>query len=752
MSVGTRPIVEKDPPPPPAAKVPHQGGGLGAVSSTILPGTTAESATALPVLWGTAKVPALLLERAAPVLGSYSAWQAGTSYVVGDYVTNAGMIFQCVQSGTSAGSGGPATVSGQLANVSHGITVPGTPYTWTFTDGGTFGADAGVWNQNTGGWMLAVDSAPASANNYWCNRGTGVYTFYSANQSDAVSVYYSFAANSTPVTDNTCSWSYVQAMPLQVYSQRFSAALCEGAATAMKGSWWDQERAGASNSTRLAHGMTPHLGPDAGGQTSNNGYYANYEHTALVSVDLNQRCFSGTQQEIPAIAVEVAGALTSSTIVDPSPADIVTDLLTHSRRGAGLPSSLIDTSITGTAAAGYRVYCDATGLRFSMLVDSQRSVLDILGDILAATNSDAVWSGGKLKIQPLGDQTITSPVYGSTSYVPSNVAQYDLTIDDFLDKTDPVKITRRSAADCLNAWPIEYTDRAQGYIRATLEDPDVADIDQRGIMRASTTSLPIILPDGTSATALSRIIAQRNLYNRNEYTFRLGWRYVSLEPTDIVTLTEPLLGLVRAPVRITSIEDAGDAGLTMVAEDYLAGVQAAARYKPARGDGYQPSVQLTASHIMAVYDVTTSVALFALAADIVVYNGMGGFAYFNGTLGLAVAVTDVLGMLSAGVVTIKQTGIYQCTTKISVKDAINVSSGTFSGGIGTTSSNGDLSVKALNYSGMVGADTEFSDTTSPMLLLAGTTVGPVFYAGSTGNTLRIYCDPKKTFFMVKRLT
>src|SRR5207237_1375358 len=85
--------------------------------------------------------------------------------------------------------------------------------------------------------------------------------------------------------------------------------------------------------------------------------------------------------------------------------------------------------------------------------------------------------------------------------------------------------------------------------RRPVEDPDQADLDVRKeIRRAGTLSLPLVFPDGKSPGMISRNLAQRSLGVRNTFTFRTSWKYITLEPTCIVTLTDPYLGLAQTPV------------------------------------------------------------------------------------------------------------------------------------------------------------------------------------------------------------
>jgi hypothetical protein len=158
-----------------------------------------------------------------------------------------------------------------------------------------------------------------------------------------------------------------------------------------------------------------------------------------------------------------------------------------------------------------------------------------------------------------------------TGYVPANAAAYNLSLDDFLDKDQPVQWDRVDDADTYNRWPVQYVDRQLGYVQTTVDFPDQSNADLRGVRDAGTVNLPVCFPDGTQAVAISKILAQRSLRVRNTYRFRLDWRYILLEPTDVVTLTDSFTGLVGAPVRVVDMEEQDDGTLLFTAEDYPAG-------------------------------------------------------------------------------------------------------------------------------------------------------------------------------------
>jgi hypothetical protein len=81
---------------------------------------------------------------------------------------------------------------------------------------------------------------------------------------------------------------------------------------------------------------------------------------------------------------------------------------------------------------------------------------------------------------------------------------------------------------------------------------------------------------------VARDVAQRLLQRgaavRNVFTFRLGWRFMRLEPMDVVTLTDSVLGLQQFPVRITEVAETEAGTLQITAEDLPIGVHSTASY------------------------------------------------------------------------------------------------------------------------------------------------------------------------------
>lgn len=584
------PIPEQDPAP----------AGQGSIAMTL-----ATPGRPIPILYGTRKVNALLLEKTAPVYLSTGWIQrriATTAYQVGEYVlcktyissgytTGQDCVLTCTQSGTTSASA-------------------------DFTGGGLFYVGQRGIIDGTCLWELRLIFPTVAAPPAWL--ASNPYVYGSTVLNDGGKEYFCSQAGTSAgsggptgtgdnITDGTCRWAY-NPESAALRAQTICVAICEGEAQGSLQMWWGKERVAALSLTSPGRKLAIQLGKDDLSQAVPSPFDTaiDYQHTALA---YGTEVPTESQAEIPALAFEMQGAMFGVATRDVNPADIVNDLLTHSRRGCEWPSGRVSTTITGTGAGDFRVYCDAFGLRLSLLIDTQKSALAHMADLLTATNSDAVWSQGKLKVVPLGNVASTSPVYGATNYSPTNTSQFALGVDDFLGDGPPVEMSRRPDADCFNSFPVEYVDSANGsYARIVLEDPDQSDVDVRGLVRAPAISLPVAFPGGEAPTMLSRIYAQRSLYTRNTYRFRLSWKYVALEPTDIVTLTEPELGLSATPVRIVSISEGEDFTLDVIAEDYPAAVQGAVAYTPQAGDGYESNDGATASRLPVSLDGSTMTA------------------------------------------------------------------------------------------------------------------------------------------------
>lgn len=280
----------------------------------------------------------------------------------------------------------------------------------------------------------------------------------------------------------------------------------------------------------------------------------------------------GSDGTLPNYSFEVKGLNIVSGGMDSNPADIVNDLLTNQYYGAGISSSLMG-SLTLL-----RNYCTEYGMLLSLGQSTQEAVFDIIKRILQECNSEIVYSEGMVKFIPYGETA-------KGTYSPNITPIYDLNDDDFLDVEQPIKVTRSSPTDAYNSVKIEFYNRANNYNVETDEEQDLANIDLYGYRPQDVITMHEIC-DSTTAHTVAQLLLNRTLYVRNTYEFRVTWRYSLLEPMDVITITDSILGLNKYQVRIVEISENSDYELTIIAEDFPFGVSTASLYPKQNSESY----------------------------------------------------------------------------------------------------------------------------------------------------------------------
>lgn len=362
------------------------------------------------------------------------------------------------------------------------------------------------------------------------------------------------------------------------YEAAVMMALCEGEIKGVTRIWRDKEKFSSPASLRLTlykggeeQPVWPHLQ-----QAKHAAQAISYSGTAYLCSPNYELTKSA---QIYSHNFEVDGKLGYSTsIVDANPRDIIRDLLTNQKYGCGFPvENLGDTDV-------YSTYCRAAGIFLSPVYSEQQEAQRNIAELLEQTNSAAVFSQGRLKIVPYGDSGLSG---NGATYIPNLTPLYDLTDDDFIvsGAEDPVRVERKTNADAYNQVQIEYLDRANDYNIAVAEAKDQANIEQYGIRPKDAVKMHGIC-DAKVARQVAQLLLQRALYVRNEYEFKLGWKYCLLEPMDLVTLTDGGLGLDKTPVRITEIEEDEDGVLNVKAEDFPFGTASATEYPTQPSLGY----------------------------------------------------------------------------------------------------------------------------------------------------------------------
>lgn len=274
-------------------------------------------------------------------------------------------------------------------------------------------------------------------------------------------------------------------------------------------------------------------------------------------------------------------------VVDADPKDVITDFLTNAASGVpGWGSGLLGDM------SDYSLYCRASNLLLSPVLESQTTANSILTEWLLATNSDTVWSEGVLKFFSYGDAAVTG---NGVTWTPNLTPAYALGEDDFCENDDgPVQQDIVDQSDAYNIVQLEFLDRANQYNVGIATAPDLANIVTYGPRKQDPTTVHCICDAGIAQIS-AQLYVQRTLYIRDQFSFQVPWNFALLEPgIDLLTLTtvSDELNLTEELVRIIQIDEDEDGLLTMTCEGMTIGAGNAATYASHSGSGYQPDANV----------------------------------------------------------------------------------------------------------------------------------------------------------------
>lgn len=269
-----------------------------------------------------------------------------------------------------------------------------------------------------------------------------------------------------------------------------------------------------------------------------------YDHTAYVA---NGSLPLGGSAALPNYTFETRALLPYNPAVtyDAEPSAIWTDYLTDPVHGADFPYLGDLTQFTN--------YCVAMAIFLSPAELTQRKATDFLNESLQATNCEAIWSQGLLKVIPYGDETV---VGANGTFVPNLTPLFSFTDDDYIvssEGADPIISERRPPEEIYNTLRVEFMDRANQYNLALAEATIDLDVIANGKRPMQNISLNQITT-GTVARLVAQLILNRQFYIRNTYTFTVRADYCQLEGMDVVEINDATLGLSHKLIRLTRVE------------------------------------------------------------------------------------------------------------------------------------------------------------------------------------------------------
>ena len=269
---------------------------------------------------------------------------------------------------------------------------------------------------------------------------------------------------------------------------------------------------------------------------------------------------------------------------------------------AGTVASITSLRQIGEVASGSSNPAPITVCNAPYFVADQGVTYANTGAALSYTGASYPTSAGTYGMNPVGTYLFAEADEGTNveisyqyktaaSYTPNVAPIYNLDDDDFAhdDDEDPLQVSRSDPFAAYNVYRLEVADRGNAYNLTMVEARDqnaieVLSLGAGGVgtfqgMRVAPTVTAHEICDTNVGLLSAQLMLQRSVYIRNTYKFRLSWECCLLDPMDLVTVTDPVLGLDNAPIRITEIEEDGNGLLEVTAEEFPLGVASATLYK-----------------------------------------------------------------------------------------------------------------------------------------------------------------------------
>lgn len=396
------------------------------------------------------------------------------------------------------------------------------------------------------------------------------------------------------------------------YSAALVIGLCEGQIPSVESVWADKAHVSLSDL-----GLTLFSG--SGTQAAWSYLTTNHPTEAIpynnIAYVANGAFDLGGSAALPNLTFEINGLCQISpflSLFDGDPATIITDYCTHPIHGCNFPYLDLTAQTGADPASTYVGYCVANAMNISPAEMTQRPAVEFLREICKITNSDGVYSVGKLRIVPYADAVITG---NGATYTPDLVPIYSFGDSDYIyEQGDaPVLCDNKPSNETFNVVRVEFLDKVHEYNTDIAEAKDDDDIRVRGLRVMATVTLHSIT-NRPLARLVAQLILQRQLYVRSTFAFSVRADYSLLEPMDLVAINDSLQGIVNQLIRITETEDDDEDVFSIKAEEMLVGPASAPRYDTQAAAGYAANYNVAPGNVQAPL-------IFATPAYLVDVNG-----------------------------------------------------------------------------------------------------------------------------------
>ncbi len=329
------------------------------------------------------------------------------------------------------------------------------------------------------------------------------------------------------------------------YYTYLELALCEGTIAGINRVWIGDQTYSSLGSSGI--GFPLNLNP---GNNPNPTAYMQSHHPSIAVGYRDMAYLYGfvflgeNAASVPSYQFEILGLLRSTGDgTDANPADVIIDLLDRIGYAAYVDIGSFE---------NYRQYCAASDLLISTPADAftaQKKCQEVIKEILTITNAYMFWSVDRFKIVPRDDR-----VRGS--WRPDTTIRYQLTPNEMAAQENGscVLYERKDSSEVFNRFGVSFTNRANNYEVETVFYEDTADIAASGL-RTSNDFSAHWLHTTARAVTVAEMQARINRTENVRYKFRLSWEFGLLEPGDLITLTDPVIGLDHQLAMVESIDE-----------------------------------------------------------------------------------------------------------------------------------------------------------------------------------------------------
>lgn len=180
--------------------------------------------------------------------------------------------------------------------------------------------------------------------------------------------------------------------------------------------------------------------------------------------------------------------------------------------------------------------CVSEGVFIAVSYTSQDSLLTVLNDLLALYAGTLAEHGGKIYFD----------VFRATD-VPLRTIDNNHLISDG-DGVAPVTVTKGAVQDGFNSVQYQFQDRSIDYKQNQVTITDEVDIDINGTRNKVYPSKFVMT--GSLASQVAERALWSNLFGRDNYDFKLGWKDSDLRPGNQVTLVDSFHPSLQKGVKV----------------------------------------------------------------------------------------------------------------------------------------------------------------------------------------------------------